>query len=70
MAVDVNSFALCCIFLSWPRSAVGRASDSRGRGPGHDSRSGKILLFPLPLIQEGQLSVTSKSMSNLYCETA
>ena len=45
------------IILAWllchagPSSAVGSASDSRARGP----RSGHILLFLLPLIQEGQL---------------
>ena len=32
------------------------------RGPGFDTRSGHILLFLLPLIQEGQLSVTGESM--------
>ena len=41
-----------------PRSSVGSASDSRARGPGFDTRSGHILLFLLPLIQERQLSVT------------
>ena len=45
-----------------PRRAVGSASDSRGRGPGFDTQSGHILSFLLPLIQEGQLSVTSESM--------
>ena len=37
-------------------STVGSASDSRARGPGFDTRSGHILSFLLPLIQEGQLS--------------
>ena len=32
------------------------------RGPGFDTRSGHILSCLLPLIQEGQLSVTGKSM--------
>ena len=45
-----------------PRSAVGSASDSRARGPGFDTRSGYILSFLLSLSQEGQLSVTCKSM--------
>ena len=31
-------------------------------GPGFDTRSGNILSFLLPLFQEGQLSVTGKSM--------
>ena len=44
--------------MAGPRSAVGSASDSRARGPGFDTRSGHILPFLLPLIQEGQLSVT------------
>ena len=44
-----------------PRSAVGRAPDSEDRGPGFDTRSGHILSFLLPLIQEGQLSVTGES---------
>ena len=41
-----------------PRSAVGRAPDSKVRGPGFDTQFGHILLFLLPLIYEGQLSVT------------
>ena len=45
-----------------PRCAVGSASDSRARGLGFDTRSGHILSFLLPLIQEGQLSVTGGSM--------
>ena len=48
------------------RSAVGSASDSRARGPGFDTRSGHILSFFLPLIQEGQLSVTGESMCTKY----
>ena len=42
--------------------AVGSASDSRARCPGLESRSGYLLSFLLPLIQEGQLSVTGESM--------
>ena len=45
-----------------PRSAFDSASDSRARGPGFDTRSGHTLSFLLPLIQEGQLSVTGESM--------
>ena len=51
-------------------SAYGRtgrcASDPRARGPGFDTRSGQILSFLLPLIQEGQLSVTGGSMCTKY----
>ena len=42
------------------RSAVGSASDSRARGPGFDTRSGHILSFLHPMIQEGQLSLLAK----------
>ena len=56
--------------LAGPRSAVGSASDSRARGPGFDARSGHILLSLLLLIQEGQLSVTGKSMCLKYWLTA
>ena len=51
-----------CNFImgAGPRSVVGSASGSRARGPGLDTRSGHLLLFLLPLIQEGQLSVTSE----------
>ena len=34
--------------------------------PGFDTRSGNILSFLLPLIQEGQLSVTGESMCTKY----
>ena len=53
-----------------PRSAVGRAPDSQVRGPGFDTRSGHILSFLLPLIQEGQLSVSGESMCTKYWLTA
>ena len=53
-----------------PRSAVGRAPDSLVRGPGFDTQSGHILMFLLPLIQEGQLSVTGESMCTKYWLTA
>ena len=39
---------------------------SRQSGPGFDTRSGHILPFVLPLIQEGQLSVTGENMSTKY----
>ena len=39
-------------------------------GPGFDTRSGNILLFLLPLFQEGQLSVTGESMCTKYWLTA
>ena len=43
------------------RSAIRSASDSSARDPRFGTRSGHILLFRLPLISEGQLSVTSES---------
>ena len=49
-----------------PRSIVGSASDSRARGPGFDTRACAVLSFRLPLIQEGQLSVTGESMYIKY----
>ena len=49
-----------------PRSAIGRAPDSKVRGPGFETRSGNILSFLLPLFQEGQLSVTGESMCTKY----
>ena len=39
---------------------------TRVRGPELDTRSGHILSFLLPLIQEGQLSVTGESMCMMY----
>ena len=42
------------------------ASDSSARGPELDTRSGNVLSFLLPLIQEGQLSVTGENMCALY----
>ena len=42
----------------------------KSRSPGFDTRSGHILLFLLPLIQERQLSVTGESMSTKYWLTA
>ena len=52
-----------------PPSAVGRAPDSKVRGPGFDTQSGHILSFLLRLIQEGQLSVTGESMCTKYWST-
>ena len=43
------------VFEAGPHSGVGSSSDSRARGPGFDTQSAHILLFLLPLIQEGQL---------------
>ena len=54
------------IRIAGPRGAVGSASDSRAKGPGFDTLSGHILSFLLPLIQEGQLSVTGESMCTKY----
>ena len=48
--------------LAGPRCATGSASDSRARGPGLGTRSGDTLSFPLPLFQEGQLSVTCENV--------
>ena len=49
-----------------PLGTVSIVSDLRARGPGFDTRSGHILSFLLPLIQEGQLSVTSESNCTEY----
>ena len=46
--------------------AVGSMSDARARGPEFNTRSGHILSFLLPLVQEGQLSVTGESMCTMY----
>ena len=58
------------IHIAGPRSAVIRAPDSQVRGPGFDTRSGHILSFLLPLIQEGQLSVIGENMCMKYWLTA
>ena len=55
-----------CGYIAGPHRAVGRASDSRARGPGFDTWSGHILSFLRPLIQGGQLSVTGDSMCTKY----
>ena len=49
-----------------PHNEVGSAPDSRARGAVVDTQSGHILSFLLPLIREGQLSVTGKSMCTKY----
>ena len=49
-----------------PHRAVKRVSDSRARGPRFNTQSGNTLSFLLPLIQEGQLSVTGQSMCTKY----
>ena len=46
-------------------STVGSPSDSRARGPGFDTRSGRLLSFLLPLIQEGQKYVHLVLVSRL-----
>ena len=60
------------------RSAVGSASDCRSRGSEFEPQPGRITfveigheiiivaILPLPLIQEGQLSVTVESMCTKY----
>ena len=53
-----------CLYIK--RSAVGRAPDSYVRDPRFDTRSDQIILFLLPLIQEGLLSVTGERMSTKY----
>ena len=53
-----------------PSSAVGSASDSKARGSEFDTRPGHRLLFLLLLIEEGQLSVTGKSVCTNYLLTA
>ena len=42
------------------------ASDSRARSPVFDTRSGHIISFVLPLIQDRQLTVTCESMCTKY----
>ena len=56
------------LHLARPRSTVGRAPLSQRSW--FDTRSGHILSFLLPLIQEGQLSVTGESMCTKYWLTA
>ena len=70
MSYPFNSFMKKPTEKAGPRSAISRAPDSLVRGPGFDTRSGNILSFLLPLFQEGQLSVTGKSMCTKYWLTA
>ena len=58
------------IAATGPHSPVGSTSDAQATGPGFDTRSGHIILFLLPLIQEGQLSVTGESVCTKYWSTA
>ena len=67
---NLFEFIYTLIRLAGLRSAVGRAPDSKVRVPGCDTRSGHIYSFLLPLIQEGQLSVTGESMCTKYWLTA
>ena len=53
-----------------PHSTVGRVSASRARDFGIDTWFGHILSFLLPLIQEGQLSVTGESGCTKHWLTA
>ena len=52
--------------MTGPHSTVGSTSDSRARGPRFDAWSSLMLSFLLPLIQDGQLSVTGESMCTKY----
>ena len=70
MTKDAVGFNPPLLLWAGPRSAVDRAPDSQVRGPGFDTRSGHIFSFLLPLIHEGQLSVTDKSMCLKYWLTA
>ena len=63
---NIHLLCLAQFLIAGPRSAVGSASDSLARGTGFDTRSGHILSFLLPLIQEGQLSDTGESMCTKY----
>ena len=63
---NCNTLHVIHLLSAGPRSAVGRAPDLQVRCPGFDTLSGHILSFLLPLIQEGQLSVTGKSLCTKY----
>ena len=61
----------CMVWLFLPgRVAQSVGHLTRRSGPGFDTWSGNILWFPLLLFQEGQLSVTVKSMCTKYWLTA
>ena len=53
---NLNKF--CCVISSLQNERI--FSLSRARGPGFNTQSCYILLFLLPLIQEGQLSITGE----------
>ena len=55
------------LLTAGPRGSVGSASDTSVRSPGFNTWSGHILSILLPLIQEGQLSVTGEIMCTKYC---
>ena len=61
---DIPGITRCCSAGS--HRAVGSTSDFRATGPGFHTRSGHILSFLLPLIEEGQLSVTDLSMCTKF----
>ena len=56
--------------IARPRSAVVSVSDLKARSTRFDTRSVHIFSFLLPLIQEGQLSVTYESICIKYWLTA
>ena len=70
MVLKVVGFNPALASDAGPHSSVCSASDSKARGPGFDTRSGHILSFLFPLIQEGQLSVTGGSICMKYWLTA
>ena len=67
MQCDIYKTVLLSKETARPRGGIGSASDSRDR---RSLRSGHILSLLLPLIQEGQLSVTGESMCTKYWLTA
>ena len=52
--------------IAGPRSAIGRAPYSKSEVLGSIPGLVNVLSFLLPLIQEGQLSVTGESMCTSY----
>ena len=63
---SVKVFTIFFISPGRVAQSVGHLTLKSGRGPRFDTRSGHILSFLLPLIQEGQLSVTDESMCRKY----
>ena len=51
-----------CLTCLQPGRIVQSVGHLTRKSPGFDTGSGNILSFPLPLFQEGQLSVTGESM--------